>query len=60
MAQEIIGRKQEMKQLALCSSSGKAEFVAVYGRRRVVKHSSFVSTSMTTLISISRGFIKER
>ena len=37
MAQEIIGRKQEMKQLALCSSSGKAEFVAVYGRRRVGK-----------------------
>ena len=37
MAQEIIGRKQEIKQLSLCSSSGKAEFVAVYGRRRVGK-----------------------
>ena len=37
MAQIIIGRKDEQEQLKLCSTSGKAEFVAVYGRRRVGK-----------------------
>ena len=37
MAQEIIGRKGEQEQLQLCATSGKAEFVAVYGRRRVGK-----------------------
>lgn len=37
MTQIIIGRKEEQRQLELCSTSGKAEFVAVYGRRRVGK-----------------------
>ena len=37
MAQEIIGRKGEQEQLQLCATSGKAESVAVYGRRRVGK-----------------------
>lgn len=37
MAQAIIGRKEELKQLELCNASGKAEFVAIYGRRRVGK-----------------------
>ena len=33
----IIGRKHEQEILQLCMDSGKAEFVAVYGRRRVGK-----------------------
>ena len=33
----MIGRKQEIKQLNDIYNSGKAEFVAVYGRRRVGK-----------------------
>lgn len=37
MAQEIIGRQKEQNQLSLCHTSGKAEFVAIYGRRRVGK-----------------------
>jgi len=34
---EIIGRKKEKKRLAALKESGKPEFVAVYGRRRVGK-----------------------
>lgn len=34
---QIIGRKKEIKQLAEYYHSGKAEFVAVYGRRRIGK-----------------------
>ncbi|RLE00454.1 MAG: ATP-binding protein, partial [Bacteroidetes bacterium] len=33
----IAGRDQEMKKLQRASDSGKAEFIAVYGRRRVGK-----------------------
>ena len=33
----IIGRKQEIAELNRYCNSGKAEFVAVYGRRRVGK-----------------------
>ena len=33
----IIGRKQEIEELKELYHSGKAEFVAVYGRRRVGK-----------------------
>ena len=33
----IIGRKEEQKQLMDLYESGKAEFLAVYGRRRVGK-----------------------
>ena len=33
----IIGRKRELKELETLLQSGKAEFVAVYGRRRVGK-----------------------
>ena len=33
----IIGRKQEIEELQELYHSGKAEFVAVYGRRRVGK-----------------------
>ena len=33
----IIGRKQEIEELNNLYNSGKAEFVAVYGRRRVGK-----------------------
>ena len=35
--EQIVGRKTEIKQLAEYFNSGKAEFVAVYGRRRVGK-----------------------
>ena len=34
---QIIGRKKEIKQLTEYYHSGKAEFVAVYGRRRIGK-----------------------
>ena len=34
---EIIGRKKEIAELKRCYESGRAEFVAVYGRRRVGK-----------------------
>ena len=33
----IIGRKQEIEELNNLYNSGKAEFVAIYGRRRVGK-----------------------
>lgn len=35
--EQIIGRKKEIKQLTTYYQSGKAEFVAVYGRRRIGK-----------------------
>jgi hypothetical protein len=35
--QVIIGRKREQKLLNWCLESGKPEFVAVYGRRRIGK-----------------------
>ena len=34
---QIIGRKQEIAELNRVFESGRAEFVAVYGRRRVGK-----------------------
>ena len=37
MIQKIIGRKEEQKMLQACLDSGKPEFVAVYGRRRIGK-----------------------
>lgn len=37
MIQEIIGRKEEQEMLKECYYSGKPEFVAVYGRRRIGK-----------------------
>lgn len=37
MAQTIIGRKQEVKALETYYASGRSEFVALYGRRRVGK-----------------------
>ncbi len=36
-AKEVIGRHSEQDVLDMCLDSGKAEFVAVYGRRRVGK-----------------------
>ena len=35
--EQIIGRKTEIRQLTEYYHSGKAEFVAVYGRRRIGK-----------------------
>ena len=35
--EQIIGRKKEIEQLTAYYHSGKAEFVAVYGRRRIGK-----------------------
>ena len=35
--EQIVGRKTEITQLTEYFNSGKAEFVAVYGRRRVGK-----------------------
>lgn len=37
MKQEIIGRKREIQELKDLYNSGKPEFVAVYGRRRIGK-----------------------
>ena len=37
MDSNFIGRKQEIKMLQDIKDSGRAEFVAVYGRRRVGK-----------------------
>ena len=37
MEQIIVGRKQELAQIARYYNSGKSEFIAVYGRRRVGK-----------------------
>ena len=37
MIQKIIGRKEEQELLRECYLSGKPEFVAVYGRRRIGK-----------------------
>ena len=34
---ELIGRKQEQRELRELYGSGRAEFVAIYGRRRVGK-----------------------
>ena len=34
---EIIGRKNEIAELKRYYNSGRAEFVAIYGRRRVGK-----------------------
>lgn len=36
-ADRIIGRQAEQKKLEMCYKSGKAELVAVYGRRRIGK-----------------------
>ena len=33
----VIGRKQEIAELTRCYESDRAEFIAVYGRRRVGK-----------------------
>ena len=35
--ENIIGRKKEIKELKELFYSGKAEFVAIYGRRRIGK-----------------------
>jgi AAA+ ATPase superfamily predicted ATPase len=37
MAQTIIGREREINQLEAIVASGKAELVAIYGRRRIGK-----------------------
>ena len=37
MGQIIVGRKKELAQIEQYYNSGKAEFIAVYGRRRVGK-----------------------
>ena len=37
MGQVIVGRKNEIAQIEQYYKSGKAEFIAVYGRRRVGK-----------------------
>ena len=39
MAEQIIGRLAEKNILKECYESDKAEFIAVYGRKVLVKHS---------------------
>jgi len=61
---EIIGRRHERRILSRCESSGKPEFVAVYGRRRVgktfliVEHFNNKFTFSTT--GVSNGSKKEQ
>ena len=38
---QIIGRKREIKELQRLKESSQAEFVAIYGRRRVGKTTLF-------------------
>lgn len=55
MANEIIGREEEIKLLEECYQSGKAELVAVYGRRRVGKTYLVKTCFRIGLTSLSRG-----
>ena len=36
-SEKIVGRQEEQKTLQKCFESPKAEFVAIYGRRRIGK-----------------------
>ena len=43
---QIIGRKEELAELKRYMESDKAEFIAVYGRRRLARPFSSAHTSM--------------
>lgn len=45
MDKQFIGRELELAQLKNIEQSGKAEFVAVYGRRRVGKTHLWMTSS---------------
>lgn len=52
MGQIIVGRKKELAQIDQYYNSGKAEFIAVYGRRRVGKTYLFAGISRISLYLI--------
>lgn len=52
---EIIGRKKEISELKKLYASRKAEFVAIYGRRRVGK--TFITTYGLAHNEYSREFV---
>ncbi|MCL1809857.1 MAG: ATP-binding protein [Clostridiales bacterium] len=61
---EIIGRERERRILTRCEQSGKPEFVAVYGRRRVGKThlvtEHFSNKFSFSVTGISDGSMKEQ
>ena len=61
---EIIGRERERRLLDRCEQSGKPEFVAVYGRRRVGKTylitEHFNNKFSFSMTGISGGTMKEQ
>ena len=52
MNADFIGRKEELQLLQDISKSGRAEFVAVYGRRRVGK--TYLIQQFLKVILLSR------
>ena len=50
--QELIGRKNEIEELEHYAQSAKAEFVAIYGRRRIGKICLVNNVSATGLPSL--------
>ena len=61
---ELIGRKADIQQLEKCFSSGNAEFVAVYGRRRIGKtfliKTLFANRLTFYMTGIYEGSLKEQ
>ena len=61
---EVIGRERERRILARCEMSGKSEFVAVYGRRRVGKTyliaEHFGNRFAFSLTGVSGGKMKDQ
>lgn len=49
----LIGRKQEQQELKDLYESGRAEFVAVYGRRRVGKTKLIEVEKCTNMVDFS-------
>lgn len=54
--ERIIGRKKEIQELQACFHSNQAEFVAIYGRRRVGKHFSSEKCSKTIWCSTIQDY----
>lgn len=55
----IIGRDAELAKLARYDQSGKAEFIALYGRLRVGRHHLYATTLRISLTSLPAVYWKE-